>query len=137
MVAVCALSPSSENCYIAYPSKSSSSAPFSVNHQGSPSYYATGDVEIFDALSLQLLNIVPAHKSPVSCITMNSDGTLLATASEKVALYPCFDICGMQNLSIVLGYRDSCVLYTRWKQALSISTWILSCKDLFDVIQPC
>jgi hypothetical protein len=34
---------------------------------------------------LQVVNIVQAHKSPVSCIAMNSDGTLLATASDKVS----------------------------------------------------
>jgi autophagy-related protein 18 len=56
-----------------------------VNHMGSSqSPYASGDVLIFDALSLQVVNIVQAHKSPVSCIAMNSDGTLLATASDKV-----------------------------------------------------
>lgn len=84
--AICALSPSSDNCYIAYPSPSSStSAPLAGNHLGqSQSSYASGDVLIFDALSLQVVNIVQAHKSPVSCIAMNSDGTLLATASDKV-----------------------------------------------------
>ncbi|KAI8089007.1 WD40-repeat-containing domain protein [Halteromyces radiatus] len=80
--AICALSPSSENCFIAYPSKSPSNSHF-TGGQTTQSYFPTGDVEIFDALSLQLINIVQAHKSPVSCITMNADGTLLATASEK------------------------------------------------------
>lgn len=84
-VAICALSPSSENCYIAYPSRSSSTSPFtSTAANATASGYASGDVEIFDALNIQLVNIVQAHKSPVSCITMNSEGTLLATASEKV-----------------------------------------------------
>lgn len=83
VIAICALSPSSENCYIAYPSRSSSSSPF-TGGQTTQSYFPTGDVEIFDALALQLISIVQAHKSPVSNITMNADGTLLATASEKV-----------------------------------------------------
>ncbi|KAI8335605.1 WD40-repeat-containing domain protein [Blakeslea trispora] len=78
--AICALSPSSENCFIAYPARSSSS-PFSPN-SGSSSYLS-GDVELFDALGPQTTNIVQAHKSPISCISMNSEGTLLATASEK------------------------------------------------------
>lgn len=33
---------------------------------------------------MKLANIVQAHKSTISCISMNSEGTLLATASEKV-----------------------------------------------------
>ncbi|ORX47963.1 WD40 repeat-like protein [Hesseltinella vesiculosa] len=89
--AICALSPSSENCYIAYPSRSSSSSPF-TSGQTTQSYFPTGDVEIFDALSLQLVNIVQAHKSPVSSITMNADGTLLATASEKGTVIRVFSI---------------------------------------------
>ncbi|KAI9289393.1 WD40-repeat-containing domain protein [Umbelopsis sp. AD052] len=92
--AICALSPSSENCYIAYPSPSSStSSPLAGNHLGpSQSSYASGDVLIFDALSLQVVNIVQAHKSPVSCIAMNSDGTLLATASDKGTVIRVFTI---------------------------------------------
>ncbi|GAB5587381.1 autophagy protein [Umbelopsis nana] len=92
--AICALSPSSDNCYIAYPSPSSStSAPLAGNHLGqSQSSYASGDVLIFDALSLQVVNIVQAHKSPVSCIAMNSDGTLLATASDKGTVIRVFTI---------------------------------------------
>lgn len=85
--AICALSPSSENCYVAYPSRSSLASPFMPStspSQSNSSALSTGDVELFDALGLSLVNIVQAHKSPVSCMTMNSEGTLLATASEKV-----------------------------------------------------
>lgn len=94
-VAVCALSPSSENCYIAYPSRSASTTVFSSSQTSQP-YYVNGDIEIFDALSLQLVNIVQAHKSPISNIAMNADGTLLATASEKVSIFK----------DVVCGYRD-------------------------------
>lgn len=81
--AICALSPSSENCFIAYPARSSMS-PFSPSNGSSNPSYVSGDVELFDALGPQTTNIVQAHKSAVSCISMNSEGTLLATASEKV-----------------------------------------------------
>ncbi|SAL98605.1 hypothetical protein [Absidia glauca] len=80
--AICALSPSSDNCYIAYPS----------GDQTPHSSFPNGDVEIFDTLSLQLVNIVQAHKSPVSNIAMNSDGTLMATASEKGTVIRVFSI---------------------------------------------
>ncbi|KAI8138255.1 WD40-repeat-containing domain protein [Fennellomyces sp. T-0311] len=93
--AICALSPSSENCYIAYPSRSSSSSPFAPATSPAsqnPSGYVSGDVEIFDALGIQLVNIVQAHKTPISCITMNSEGTLLATASEKGTVIRVFSV---------------------------------------------
>lgn len=94
-LAICALSPSSENCYLAcqplrssdyYTTSSSSSSNSSLNYNG------IGDIEIYDANTMKLANIVQAHKSTISCISMNSEGTLLATASEKVkkgAIYSC------------------------------------------------
>jgi autophagy-related protein 18 len=79
--AICALSPLSENCFIAYPAHTT---PSSFSPGGPNSLYISGDVELFDALESQTTNIIQAHKSPVSCISMNNSGTLLATASEKV-----------------------------------------------------
>lgn len=134
-VAVCALSPSSENCYIAYPSRSASSTVFSSTQTSQP-YYVNGDIEIFDALSLQLVNIVQAHKSPISNIAMNADGTLLATASEKVGIFKDIvdDYSDWQGDE--LGHRDSCIFSTWSKQGVSIPPGILSCQDLFNDIQP-
>ncbi|CAG8682792.1 4618_t:CDS:2 [Dentiscutata erythropus] len=95
--AICALSPSNENCYIAYPSPiPSPSSPFS-NH--STQHTApSGDVLIFDALSLQVVNVVQAHKSPVAYVAINSEGTLLATASDKGTVIRVFSIPNAQKL---------------------------------------
>ena len=64
-----ALSPSSENCYLAYPSNSSGSA---------------GELLIFDATHLQPINIIQAHKNPLSSVFFNYDGSMVATSSDKV-----------------------------------------------------
>ncbi|CAG8489574.1 1426_t:CDS:2 [Racocetra persica] len=95
--AICALSPSNDNCYIAYPSPTPSpSSPFS-NH--STQHTApSGDVLIFDALSLQVVNVVQAHKSPVAYVAINSEGTLLATASDKGTVIRVFSIPNVQKL---------------------------------------
>ncbi|KAI8082118.1 WD40-repeat-containing domain protein [Thamnidium elegans] len=95
--AICALSPSSENCFIAYPARSSTS-PFSPNNQSSSTFYVSGDVELFDALGPQTTNIVQAHKSPVSCISMNAEGTLLATASEKGTVIRIFNTSNAEKV---------------------------------------
>ncbi|KAJ3183216.1 autophagy protein [Gaertneriomyces sp. JEL0708] len=66
--ALCALSPSSDNCYLAYPSSSSQRG---------------GELIIFDAIGLQAVSILQAHKSGISCVAFNYAGDLLATASDK------------------------------------------------------
>ncbi|KAJ5152387.1 hypothetical protein N7492_010682 [Penicillium capsulatum] len=94
--AICSLAPSSENCYLAYPlpQKSPSSlnppahAPPGTSHV-SPT---TGDVLIFDAQKLEAINVVEAHRSPLACITLNSEGTLLATASDKGTIIRVFSV---------------------------------------------
>ncbi|KAI9225342.1 MAG: WD40-repeat-containing domain protein [Piptocephalis tieghemiana] len=94
--AVIALSPSSENCYLVYPSHSPSSAsPFAGS---SAAASGSGDILIFDTLSLQVVNMVQAHKSPVSCVSINSDGTMMATASDKGTVIRVFSLPDAQKL---------------------------------------
>ncbi|KAL2221841.1 WD40-repeat-containing domain protein [Thermoascus aurantiacus ATCC 26904] len=95
--AICALSPSSENCYLAYPlpqkAPPSSFAPPSHAPPGSTHISPTsGEVLIFDALKLEAINVIEAHRSPLSCITLNSEGTLLATASDKGTIIRVFSV---------------------------------------------
>jgi len=72
---LCALSPSEENCYLAYPGSTDK-----------------GTVVIFDALTLQVVNVVEAHKTAVSRLTINSTGTLIATCSSKGTVIRVFSI---------------------------------------------
>ncbi|KAK3805421.1 MAG: WD40-repeat-containing domain protein [Linnemannia elongata] len=96
--AICALSPSSENCYLAYPSPTPSpSSPFSKNGRDD-SHGPSGDVLIFNALTLQVVNIVQAHKTSVSNISINSEGTMLATASDKGTVIRIWSIPNAQRL---------------------------------------
>ncbi|ODQ65467.1 WD40 repeat-like protein [Nadsonia fulvescens var. elongata DSM 6958] len=100
--AVAALSPSSENCYFVYPSPGPSSTlsndPMNNNNTrdkvngGAGSATRTGEVIIMDALSLQPVNVIEAHKSPLSFVAMNAAGTLIATASDKGTIIRVFSI---------------------------------------------
>ncbi|KAJ5746103.1 Autophagy-related protein 18 [Penicillium odoratum] len=88
--------PSSDNCYMAYPLpqkapatvKQPAHAPPGTTHV-SPT---TGDVLIFDAEKLEAINVIEAHRSPLACITLNSDGSLLATASDKGTIIRVFSV---------------------------------------------
>ena len=52
----------------------------------------SGDVLIFDAQKLEAMNVIEAHRSPLACISLNSDGTLLATASDKGTIIRVFSV---------------------------------------------
>lgn len=91
---ICALSPSSENSYLVYPS----AAPVAVN-VGSGAAGGTltapgrlGEVTVFDTLTLQPVNIIEAHKSALSVMALNNEGTLLATASDKGTIIRIFSV---------------------------------------------
>ncbi|KAJ3196440.1 autophagy protein [Irineochytrium annulatum] len=81
--AIIALSPSSENCFLAYPPNTSG---------------ASGELLIFDAINLQAVNIITAHKSPLSCINFSFDGTMIATSSDKGTVIRVFSVPNGQKL---------------------------------------
>lgn len=102
-LAICALSPSPEDCYLAFPLPQKaplasfappSHAPPGATHVSSTS----GDVLLFDALKLQAINVVEAHRSPLSCVTLNNTGTTLATASDKGTIIRVFSVPSAHKL---------------------------------------
>jgi autophagy-related protein 18 len=85
LTAIVALSPSADNSYLAYPSPvpSPTSGMAQTSAQASSSAQQSGDVLLFSTRSLTVANVIQAHKSPISFLSINSTGTLLATASDK------------------------------------------------------
>ncbi|KAF2248642.1 WD40 repeat-like protein [Trematosphaeria pertusa] len=101
--AICALSASSENNYLVYPLPTKA-APASFqppSHAPPKSEHiapTSGEVLIYDATKMEAVNVIEAHNSPLSCIALNNDGTLLATASEKGTIIRVFSIPDAQKL---------------------------------------
>jgi autophagy-related protein 18 len=103
--AICALSPSADSSYLAYPSpvpspstplpsQSSSQSPSASSANASQS----GDVLLFSTRSLTVANVIQAHKSPLSFLSLNSTGNLLATASEKGTVIRVWSVPGAEKL---------------------------------------
>ncbi|PVU89747.1 hypothetical protein BB561_005184 [Smittium simulii] len=95
---ICTMSSSNDHCYIAYPAPSISSSNNLANG-GNFSSPIMSDVMIFDGNSCEAMNIIQAHKGIISCLAINSDGTLLATASEKGTVIRVFSIPSSKKIA--------------------------------------
>ncbi|KAI0106963.1 protein-vacuolar targeting protein Atg18 [Nemania sp. FL0031] len=135
--AICALSPSSENCYFAYPlpKPRDDSGDKRPRHAPPPSLsYApvtSGDVLIFDTLTLKVVNVVEAHRSPLSCIALNNDGTLLATASETGTIIRVFSVPGGQKL---YQFRRGTYPSTIYSMSFNMASSLLCVSSTSDTI---
>lgn len=134
--AICSLSPSSENCYIVYPlpkpredrdEKRPSHAP-PLSAYVAPT---SGDVLIFDTLSLKAVNVIEAHRSPLCCIAINSDGTMLATASETGTIIRVFSVPNGQKL---YQFRRGTYPSTIYSMSFNTSSTLLSVSSASDTV---
>ncbi|KAI0802289.1 protein-vacuolar targeting protein Atg18 [Xylaria sp. FL0064] len=135
--AICALSPSSENCYLAYPlpKPREDSAEKRPRHAppASVSYapVTSGDVLIYNTLTLKVVNVVEAHRSPLSCIALNSDGTLLATASETGTIIRVFSVPKGQKL---YQFRRGTYPSTIYSMSFNMTSSLLCVSSASDTI---
>jgi autophagy-related protein 18 len=53
---------------------------------------------LFDTKDNTALNVIQAHKSPIAALTLNSTGTMLATASDKGTVVRVFSVPDAQKL---------------------------------------
>lgn len=134
--AICALSPSSENCYIAYPLPKPREATADKRPSHAPpgsTYVAptSGEVLIFDTLALKPVNVVEAHRAPLSCIALNNDGTLLATASETGTIIRVFSVPrGLKLFQFRRGTYPS----TIYSMSFNLSSTLLCVSSTSDTV---
>ncbi|KAL1836880.1 hypothetical protein VTJ49DRAFT_4536 [Mycothermus thermophilus] len=101
--AIFSLSPSSERCYMAYPMPKARDDQNDRRpaHAPPPSLYVpptSGEVIIFDTDTGKAVNIIEAHRSPLSYVALNKDGTMVATASETGTIIRVFSVPGGRKL---------------------------------------
>jgi autophagy-related protein 18 len=102
-LAICALSPSSDSSYLAYPSPVPSPSsvtrhPTAATPSSASPQPQSGDVILFSTRTLTLANVIRAHKAPISFLALNSAGTLLATASDKGTVIRVWSVPGAEKL---------------------------------------
>ncbi|CUS06752.1 unnamed protein product, partial [Tuber aestivum] len=93
--AICALSSSLKKCYIAYPRPTNSSASSFSPHSHTPPGVnapptASGDVILFGAIKLEAADVIEVHKALLVILSLNSEGSLLATSSDKGTIIRAF-----------------------------------------------
>ncbi|TGJ83081.1 hypothetical protein E0Z10_g5687 [Xylaria hypoxylon] len=135
--AICALSPSSENCYFAYPlpkprddsgdKRPRHAPPASLSYAP----VTSGDVLIYDTLTLKVVNVVEAHRSPLSCIALNNDGTLLATASETGTIIRVFSVPKGEKL---YQFRRGTYPSTIYSMSFNMASSLLCVSSTSDTI---
>ncbi|CAN0484078.1 unnamed protein product [Ectocarpus sp. 12 AP-2014] len=98
---VMALSPHEENCHLAFPdgAKAGSSG-------------GGGEVILYNALDLKVLNKVVACRSRVVAVSFSRDGKLLATASEQGTVIRVFTVPAAVKLYTLRRGTTSCDIYS-------------------------
>lgn len=134
--AICALSPSSENCYIAYPlpKPREDTQDKRPSHAPPPSLYApvtSGDVLIYDTLTLKAVNVIEAHRSPLSFIALNNEGNLLATASETGTIIRVFSVPRGQKL---FQFRRGTYPSTIYSMSFNVASSLLCVSSTTDTV---
>lgn len=134
--AICALSPSSENCYVAYPLPKPREDHGEKRPPHAPplSTYVpptSGEVLIFDTLTLKAVNVIEAHRSPLCCIALNSDGNLLATASETGTIIRVFSVPRGQKL---YQFRRGTYPSTIYSMSFNLSSTLLCVSSTSDTV---
>ncbi|KAF4335042.1 autophagy protein [Fusarium beomiforme] len=134
--AICALSPSSENCFIAYPlpkprEDSDSRRPAHAPPNSAFVAPTSGEVLVFDTLTLKAVNVIEAHRSPLCCICLNNEGTLLATASETGTIIRVFSVPKGQKL---YQFRRGTYPSTIYSMSFNLSSTLLCVSSTSDTV---
>lgn len=134
--AICALSPSSQNCYLAYPlpKPREDTGDKRPSHAPPLSTYippTSGEVLVFDTLTLKAVNVIEAHKSPLCCVSLNSDGSLLATASEMGTIIRVFSVPRGQKL---FQFRRGTYPSTIYSMSFNLDSTLLCVSSVSDTV---
>ncbi|EEY17310.1 WD repeat domain phosphoinositide-interacting protein [Verticillium alfalfae VaMs.102] len=85
----------------------------------------------FDTVALKAVNVIEAHRSPLCCISLNAEGTLLATASETGTIIRVFSIPKGQKL---YQFRRGTYPSTIYSMSFNLSSTLLCISSTSDTV---
>ena len=134
--AICALSPSSERPFIAYPlpKPREDQGDRRPAHAPPLSTYVpptSGEVLIFDTVTLKAVTVIEAHRSPLSCVALNSEGNILATASETGTIIRVFSVPAGTKL---YQFRRGTYPSTIFSMSFNLSSTLLCVSSASDTV---
>lgn len=140
--AICALAANSapnsspEKCFLAYPMPKPREDTGDKRPPHAPplSTYVSptsGEVLLFDTLTCSAQNVVEAHRAPLSCIALNNDGTLLATASETGTIIRVFSIPSGSKL---YQFRRGTYPSTIYSMSFNLNSTLLCVSSTTDTV---
>ena len=91
----------------------------------------TGEVLLYDAMGLEAVNVVEAHRSPVSCMAMNGQGTLLATASDKGTIIRVFSVPHAEKL---YQFRRGSIPSSIYHMSFNLSSTLLCVSSASETV---
>jgi autophagy-related protein 18 len=91
----------------------------------------SGEVLLFDALKLEAVNLVEAHRSPLSSIAMNNEGTLLATASDKGTIIRVFSVPQAEKL---YQFRRGSIPSTIYNMSFNLNSTLLCVSSATETV---
>ena len=134
--AIFALSPSSERCYIAYPlpkarDEQSDRRPAHAPPLSTFVPPTSGEVLIFDTVTLKAVTVIEAHRSPLCCVALNSEGNMLATASETGTIIRVFSVPSGQKL---YQFRRGTYPSTIYSMSFNLSSTLLCVSSASETV---
>lgn len=134
--AIFALSPSSERSYMAYPLPKPREDQGGARpaHAPPPSVFVpptSGEVIIYDTILGKAVNVIEAHRSPLCCVALNSEGTRVATASETGTIVRVFSVPDGQKL---YQFRRGTIPSTIYHMSFNLSSTLLCVSSTTETV---
>ena len=82
-------------------------------------------------MKLEAVNVVEAHRSPLSCIAMSSEGTILATASDKGTIIRVFSLPQAEKL---YQFRRGSIPSSIYNMSFNLNSTLLCVSSATDTV---